>query len=121
MNFEEFSERFKALPESEQVVIYNNHKYDHNPDEVIYNFDEDTLNEIFSNPYDAMRAAHFGKIESWNDDYFRFDGYANIVSMSTWDAEQWVQDSLSELFEDKSCWKDYIDDDDDDDWDDDDE
>lgn len=118
MKFEEFADRFENLSVADQVAIYNNHKYEHNPDEVIYNFDEDTLNEIFSNPYDAMRAAHFGKIESWNDDYFRFDGYANIVSMSMWDTEKWVQESLSELFEDESCWKDYLDDidiDDDDD------
>lgn len=44
-------------------------------------FDEDTINEIFKTPYEALRACYFGKV-SFNDPLFTFDGYANIKTVS---------------------------------------
>lgn len=36
-------------------------------------------NNFQNNPYEAARATHFGNV-SWNHDWIRFDGYANLES-----------------------------------------
>lgn len=46
-------------------------------DDAVYSFDEETINEMFSSPYDALRASYFGTV-SFNDNYFKFNGYANL-------------------------------------------
>ncbi len=56
-------------------------------DDMIYTFDEDTINELFSNPWDALRATHFGDT-NFSDDYFRFNGYGNIETLSDWKIEK---------------------------------
>lgn len=52
-------------------------------DDMIYDFDEYTINEFFNSPFEALRACHFGDV-SFTDDYFRFDGYGNIETLSDW-------------------------------------
>lgn len=52
-------------------------------DDMIYPFDEDTINELFSNPWDALRASHYGDI-NFTHDYFRFNGYGNIETLPDW-------------------------------------
>jgi len=56
-------------------------------DDIIYLFDEDTINELFSNPWDALRATHFGDT-NFTDDYFRFNGYGNIETLSDWKIDE---------------------------------
>lgn len=50
-------------------------------DSEFYEFNEETINEIFSSPYDALRACFFGEV-CFNDDLFTFNGYGNIVTMN---------------------------------------
>lgn len=56
-------------------------------DDMIYSFDEDTINELFSNPWDALRGAHFGDV-NFTDDYFQFNGYGNIETLSDWKIDE---------------------------------
>ena len=66
-----------------------------------YDFDEDTINEIFSSPYDALRACFFGNVY-FTDDYFKFDGYGNIKTVNEipyddYDEaimERWIEENL---------------------------
>ena len=50
-------------------------------DDYIYSFDE--IDDVLSGmqPFEIIRMAHFGTI-SFNDDYFRFNGYGNIESVN---------------------------------------
>lgn len=41
-------------------------------------FNEENFKALFSDPYEAARAVYFGKVKSWNDGYFRLNGYANV-------------------------------------------
>lgn len=48
----------------------------------------DSIEEIldtFDDKVDAVKAVYFGKVRRWDDDYFYFDGYGNIVSQSEYD------------------------------------
>ena len=42
-------------------------------------FDDDFWETYFKDdPYEAARATYFGKIQNWNDEYIRFNGYKNL-------------------------------------------
>lgn len=52
------------------------------PDDQIYDFDEEFFNMAFGDDcMKAARAASFGDL-NWSDDYIRFNGYANLESVS---------------------------------------
>lgn len=61
-------------------------------DDIIYSFDEHTINELFSNPWDALKAIHFGDI-SLTHEYFHFDGYGNIETLPDWKIDKLYEDS----------------------------
>lgn len=47
-------------------------------------------------PYEAVRAAHYGDYR-YNDEYVRFNGYNNLESLSEWDLEKEMSDSINEI------------------------
>lgn len=77
------SEKVQLLNEYYSAVNYNDH--------TIYDFDEGTFRELITDPWEAMRATVFGDV-SFSHDYFVFNGYGNIETLS--DRE------IDELFED---------------------
>lgn len=83
-------EKVQALNEH-----YENLGYD---DDMIYSFDEDTINELFSNPWDALRATHFGDA-NFTDDYFQFNGYGNIETLSDWKIDEMYNEIETEVVE----------------------
>lgn len=50
-------------------------------------------------PSTVARMVYFGNIQFWNDDYFRFNGYGNIESLSQYQYEQELLDLENELLE----------------------
>lgn len=49
----------------------------------VYDFDDDFFDTYFTGkPEEAARATYFGAIQSWMDDYIRFNGYGNLESLS---------------------------------------
>lgn len=50
-------------------------------DDRIMPFDEYTLDEFFASTYDAVRACVCGSV-NLNDEYFKFNGYGNVVTSS---------------------------------------
>lgn len=76
-----------ALTVNELVNLFNDYCDDNNYDvDRIYAFDESTINELFSDPWEALRSAHFGDI-NFTDDYFQFNGYGNIETLADWQIE----------------------------------
>ena len=78
----EIFEIFKKV----QALIEYNEKLRYY-DDIIYSFDEDTINELFPNAFDALMASHFGDVD-FADDYFRFNRYGNIETLSDWKIEE---------------------------------
>lgn len=56
-------------------------------DDTIYSFDKDTINEIFTSPFEALRACHYGDV-NFTHNYFRFNGYGNIETLSDWQIDE---------------------------------
>ena len=68
------------MDEEDVLYIWNAYAYDCRPDDVIYENEEDVLNDLFSRPSDAIRAIYFGDY-TFNDPWFYFNGYGNIQSV----------------------------------------
>ncbi|KAA9290010.1 MULTISPECIES: antirestriction protein ArdA [Aerococcus] len=70
------------------------------PDDRLYDMDE--LDEILYEftPMDIVRMVHFGDF-NFNDDYFTFDGYGNLESVSSYSADKHndyiIKDQLNNL------------------------
>lgn len=109
MNYERFKEAWDALERQDKINIFNEYAQEHDPDDQLFVFDDDFFKEFFSdNPAEAVRACFFGNIQSWGDDWLRFNGYGNLVSMSDYEAEEWADDHIEEIYEHPEIWGEYI-------------
>lgn len=61
-------------------------------DDRIYDFDEDSFNELITDPWEALRSCLFGDVNMGHD-YFTFDGYGNIETLSDWKIDELFEDS----------------------------
>lgn len=110
MTYETFTQAWNNLSDSEKIACYNEYASQYYPDEQLYIFDEEFFNMFFEGrPMEAVRATHFGNIKNWSDEYIRFNGYANLVSLSEWEAAEWADDYIDGLFEHEEIWGEYID------------
>lgn len=61
--------------------------------------DEEFFNTYFEGrPMEAVRAAHYGEY-NYNDDYVRFNGYGNLESLSEYDLERELKDSVDDIID----------------------
>ena len=73
---------------AEKVQAINEHLENQGyTDNMIHEFDADTINEIFSSPFDALREGHFGDV-NFTHDYFRFNGYGNIETLADYEIDK---------------------------------
>lgn len=68
------------MDEEEIMYLWNEYADDCRPDDVIYENEDDVLNDLFRRPSDAVRAIYFGDY-TFKDPWFYFNGYANIQSV----------------------------------------
>jgi hypothetical protein len=84
----------EALEEMEiekLVSIHNERCYDQNyyDDEIFYN-DDDFFNTYYHNKViEAVRAVTYGDYR-YTDEYMRYNGYGNLVSMTEWEVGNWI-------------------------------
>ena len=116
MKYEVFEEKFKELSTSERLSIFNKYCCEHgDPDKEIHSFDEEFFDVYFpDHPMEAARATFFGKIESWSDDYIKFNAYGNLESMNEYDVLEEIDNYLEEIYDNPDTWEDYIDNEEDD-------
>ena len=62
----------------ETIALYNDYA-NHNGYDMIFDNDEQTINDLFWKPYDAVRQTN-NKDYNDNDSYFTFNGYGHAVS-----------------------------------------
>lgn len=61
--------------------------------------DEDFFNTFFEGePMKAVRAAVYGDY-NYTDDYVKYDGYGNLVSLSEYDMEEELKESIDEIMD----------------------
>lgn len=115
MKYETFVEKFNELSISEKIGIFNYYCLEYgDANDQLYIFDEDFFETSFSNPMEAARATFFGNIESWSDEFIRFNAYGNLESLSEYSVESEIEDYLEDIFKHKDAWEDCIEDEDED-------
>ncbi len=63
-------------------------------------FDEYFFETFFADdPMEAARAAYFGNIKSWMDDYIYINGYGNLESMSEYEFKEELEKCADEIIE----------------------
>lgn len=64
-------------------------------------FNEENFKLVFTDAWDAARAVFFGKVNNWNNDYFRVNVYGNIETVSEIDYHKFYDwgDVVDELLE----------------------
>ena len=73
-----FKECWENCTTAEKVGIHNSYASEHNPDDMIYENDEDFFEIYFEGrPAEAVRSAFFGHYR-YADQYVWFNGYANL-------------------------------------------
>ena len=102
-------EEFDNLSLSDKLSIYNEYCINYGSNEPIEYFEEDFFECYFSNKVEVARAVYFGNIQSWTDDYIRFNAYGNLESLSEFDVIDEINDYVEDIFECEDIWKDYID------------
>ena len=113
MNYEVFIEKWHDLTDAEKINCFNDYAREHNTDEELFIFDEEFLTSRFSSAIDAARAVYFGKIESWNDEYIKFNGYGNLESLCEYQAAELADDYADNIYRYEEIWMQYIDEDED--------
>ena len=111
MNYDTFISKWNELADADKVSCFNDYAREHNADEELFAFDEEFFSIFFSSTIDAVRAVYFGKIESWNDEYIKFNGYGNLESLCEYQAAELADDYTEEIFEHEEIWMQYIDED----------
>ena len=107
--YEYFLEQWEELENEEKLRLFQEYCSEVGCDDEIYDFDDEFFNLFFEGkPMEAVRAAHFGNINCWNDDYIKFNAYGNLESLSIWQAVDVASSYTEEIYElDK--FDDYID------------
>ena len=115
MKYETFAEEFGNLTIDAKVDIFNEYCLNYgDSDNMLYSFDDEFFEMSFSSKMEVARATFFGNIESWSDEYIRFDAYGNLESLSEYSAEGEIEYYLEDIFEHEDVWDNYIDNVDDD-------
>lgn len=116
MELETFREKFSKLDSDEKINIYNEFCREHGDiDKMFEVFDEEFFKIFFTNPYESARATFCGEIQSWSDEYIRFNAYGNLESFTEYDAEKEAEDYVDDIYEYPDVWSEYIEDVDDED------
>lgn len=110
MNYNTYLEKWNDLDNTDKINCYNEFVTEHTYDEELFVFDEEFFNLFFDNPLDAVRAAFFGNIKNWSDEYIKFNGYGNLVSLSEYEAASLANDYADQIFEYSDIWMRYIED-----------
>lgn len=99
-------EHFKQ-DDSSLLQAYSEYAADNNYDSV-YDNDDDTINMIFADSHEALRAAFYGDYNPIHA-YFTFNGYGNLQSFEYLDSEQSPIDieELSQWIIDNDLFNDY--------------
>ena len=113
MTLDRFLDLWNELGDEEKANIYINYQSQMDSDKIWWNFDDEFFETFFSDKMEVCRATFFGHIESWNDEYIRFNGYGNLESAATWKVAEEADEYVEDIYDHEECWGDYIEDDED--------
>ena len=91
------NKRAEILREMALKVFYENGCFENIGD--VYETLDDLIEASGLEGIDIARATFFGDIDSWNDDWFYFDGYGNFASMSEYNYERKILNEEDDIID----------------------
>ena len=91
------NKRAEILREMALEVFYENGCFENIGD--VYETLDDLIEASGLEGIDIARATFFGDIDSWNDDWFYFDGYGNFASMSEYDYKRKILNEEDDIID----------------------
>ena len=81
-----------------QNVVREVNGWDSSLKHLDYEYNDDEFFNVFfeGKPMEAVRAAIYGDYR-YTDDYVKFDGYGNLVSVSEYDMEEELKENIEEI------------------------
>ena len=78
-------------------------------DDMIYNNDAYTINEFFTNSFEALKSMFYGGYNP-NDEFFKFDGYGNLESINQYEIFDYIdiKGIVYNIYEDPYKYVDYV-------------
>lgn len=74
---------FENKDDDEKLSLWNEYCSENNPDDQIFEFDDEFFELFYSGePMKLAQAVFFGEIQNWSDEYITFNGYGNLKSLS---------------------------------------
>ena len=104
-NHEKQKAAFNNLYDGEKIALLNEYLYDVNySDKALFPMDEIDGLLAWNTPQEIIRLAFYGERFGYendnfnpNDDYFSFNGYGNLVSISGYDIQEYCDLYLSDM------------------------
>lgn len=120
-NYEKQKQAFEDLYDDEKITLLNEYlDIVNNSDNAIFPMDDidemlsgNTPEEILRLAFYGTRFGHFNDNFNPNDDYFSFNGYGNLLSISGYDVQEYCEIYLDDMIQAGAL--EYLLDDDDDD------
>jgi hypothetical protein len=84
-----------------EIVSYN--------DDIIFENDAYIINELFSEPFEALRSMYYGQY-SPNHEFFKFNGYGNLESIEDYNIIDYIDinNIVLHIFEDPYNYVDFV-------------
>jgi hypothetical protein len=96
-NFNEIKKYLLENTETLKEIVSQINGYDGSLDSLEYYENDEYFFELyFSNPAEAVRAAHFGNY-NYSDDFVKFNGYGNLDSYTEHEVEEELKSSIDEI------------------------
>lgn len=78
-------------------------------DDMIWHNDAFTINEFFTNSFDALKSMFYGRYNP-NDEFFKFDGYGNLESINQYEIFDYIdiKGIVYDIYENPENYMDYV-------------
>lgn len=78
-------------------------------DDIIFENDPDTINELFNNSFDALRAMFYGEYNP-NHQFFTLNGYGNLQSIADYNVMDYINiyEIISDIINNPYNYVDYV-------------
>lgn len=107
---QQITEVLENLSDSKLKELWNDYQAEISGESQLYDFTDDFFEAFFSSPGEAAHSVFFGKIESWNANYVRFNGYGNIEASNYLSDMISIYDLANHIDQDQDNYSDLLDD-----------
>ena len=108
--YSDIKENILNMDPSSVMVLHNEYcEQKSYTDDMIWHNDAFTINEFFTNSFDALKSMFYGGYNP-NDEFFKFDGYGNLESINQYEIFDYIdiKGIVYDIYENPENYMDYV-------------